>query len=200
MVFLFILLIIFLLLLFSKIRIEVINFKFSSMTPRHINKDYRIVIKLCILGKIPILKINITKTKLERLKVKEKIKQIDFEVLKDSKQFDKKLIEAVKKLNVIIPNINLKIELGTENAALTAMIVPILSTIIANIFRRKVKKQRFQINPIYINQNMINILISGIFEIKMIHIITIIYILNKKEGVGKYERTSNRRPYDYSYE
>ena len=170
------------------------------MTPRHINKDYRIVIKLCILGKIPILKINITKTKLERLKVKEKIKQIDFEVLKDSKQFDKKLIEAVKKLNVIIPNINLKIELGTENAALTAMIVPILSTIIANIFRRKVKKQRFQINPIYINQNMINILISGIFEIKMIHIITIIYILNKKEGVGKYERTSNRRPYDYSYE
>ena len=74
---------------------------------------------------------------------------------------------------------------------------------IANIFYKKVenyKNQNFTIKPIYINQNLINILIDGIFEIKMIHIINIIYILNKKEGVKKYERTSNRRSYDYSYE
>ena len=30
--------------------------------------------------------------------------------------------------------------------------------------------------------------------------IWLLQILNKKEGVNKYERTSNRRSYDYSYE
>ena len=57
------------------------------------------------------------------------------------------------------------------------------------------KKQSFQIKPIYNNQNILNIALSGIFQIKMIHIINIIYILNKKEGVKNYERTSNRRAY-----
>ena len=63
-------------LVFSRIRIEVINFKFSSQTKRHINKDYKVIIKLCILKKIPILKVNITKTKLEKMKIKEKIKDM----------------------------------------------------------------------------------------------------------------------------
>ena len=60
--------------------------------------------------------------------------------------------------------------------------------------------KKYIITPLYFNQNIVNIEISGIFEIKMIHIINIIYILNKKEGVKKNERTSNRRSYDYSYE
>lgn len=173
------------------------------MTVRHINQDYKIIIKLCVLSKIPIIKVNITKTRLEKLKLKGKIKEIDFRVLQDNKQFDKKILKVVKKANIEIQDINLRIDLGTENAALTSMIVPVLSTIIAIILRKKVKKctnQIFQINPIYMNRNLINIVISSIFEIKMIHIITIIYILNQKEGVEKYERTSNRGAYDYSYE
>ena len=81
--------------------------------------------------------------------------------------------------------------------------VPIISTFIAIILRRKIKKiedQTFIINPVYINQNLVNIILSGIFEIKVIHIINILYVLNKKGSVKKYERTSNRRAYDYSYE
>jgi len=113
------------------------------------------------------------------------------------------MIKAFKSLNINIENINLKIEMGTENAALTAIIVPVISTVLSIILSRKIKReqnQKFEIKPIYINQNLINIMFSGIFEIKMIHIINIIYILNKKEGVGKNERTSNRRTYDYGYE
>mgnify|MGYP000162843410 CR=1 FL=1 len=69
---------------------------------------------------------------------------------------------------------------------------------------RKIKKinnmQKFEIQPVYINKNLINILVSGIFEIRMIHIINTICTM-KKEGKGdKNERTSNRRAYDYSYE
>lgn len=203
MVFLLILIVFLLLIIFSKIKIEVVNFKFSSEWKRHINKDYKVIIKLCILNKIPILKINITKTRLEKLKLKDKIKDIDFKVIQNNKKFDKKLVKAIKKSNIDIDYINLNVELGTENACLTSIIVPAISTFLAILFRKKVKqfeKQIFIIKPVYINQNLINIALSGIFEIKMIHIINIIYVLNRKEGVKKYGRTSNRRSYDYGYE
>lgn len=204
MVFLFVFLVfILILLIFSKIQIQIDNLSFSSSRIRHINKDYQIIIKLLVFSKIPIFKYNITKTKLEKLRLKEKVRNMDFKILKNRNKFDKKILKATKKINISIKKIKLYIELGTENASLTSIIIPIVSTVIANIFYKKVenyKNQNFTIKPIYINQNLINILIDGIFEIKMIHIINIIYILNKKEGVKKYERTSNRRSYDYSYE
>ena len=58
---------------------------------------------------------------------------------------------------------------------------------------------KYNIKPIYNNQNLIIGEFSGIFQIKMIHIINI-YVLKRKEGVKKNERTSHRRSYDYSYE
>lgn len=175
------------------------------MRPKHTNNNYKIVIKLCVFTKIPILKVTITKLKIDKLilKWKEKIKNVEMKFLSDTNQIDKKFIKAMKKINLMIKRINLKIELGTENAGFTAIIIPLLSTLISIIFIKKVEnynRQFFRINPIYINQNLINIIVSGIFEIKMIHIINIIYVLSKKEGVKKNERTSNRRPYDYSYE
>lgn len=203
MVFIFVLILIIVLLVFSRIRIEVINLKFSSQTKRHINKDYKVIIKLCILKKIPILKVNITKTKLEKMKIKEKIKNIDFKIIQNKNKFDKNAIKAIKKSNININKINLNLEIGTENATLTSVIVPAISTILAILLSKKIenpKNQLFIIQPVYINQNLINIVFSGIFEMKMIHIINIIYILNRKKGVNKHERTSNRRSYDYSYE
>ena len=208
MVFSFIILIIIIFVLlfyFSKIQIEINNFKFKSLHNRKINKDYEIIFRLFIFKIIPVLKINITKTKLEKLKLKEKIKNFDFKIMQNNKKFDKKLIKSIKQLDIGIKNIDLFIELGTENASLTSIIVPTLSTIIAFILNKKIKKfenQVFKIDPIYINQNLVNIYISGIFEVQMGHIINMIYVLNKeqKEGVKKNERASNRRSYDYSYE
>ena len=207
MVFLFYLIItliiIAILLLFSKIRIEIINFKFTSLNKRHINKEYKFVLKLYILGKIPILKINITKTKLEKQKIKEKIEKIDMKAIQDKVKVDKNFFKAIKKINLKIEKFNLNMEIGTENATLTSVIVPAISTIIAIYLRKKIKNyenQTFIIQPVYQNQNLINIYISGIFEIKMIHIIDMLYMLNKKGEVKNYERTSNRRTYDYSYE
>ena len=208
MVFLFLLLGIILLgiiLFFSKIRIEITNFRFSSQTQRHINKNYEINVKLYSLGLVPTLKINLTKTKLEKMKLKEKIKNIDVSMLEKRPSLDKEIGKAIKNLNMQIKNINLHMEIGTENATLTSIIVPAISTVIAIILRKTVKNfenQIFIIHPIYQNQNLVNLSISGIFEVKMRHIISIIYIFIKKEkkGVKEYERTSNRRSYDYSYE
>lgn len=206
MVFLFLLLILIFLgiiLYFSRIKIEIINFRFSSRTQRHINKDYEIIVQLCVLGMVPILKIKLTKAKLEKIKVKEKIEKINFMELEKKIPLNKETFQTIKKLDILIKNINLYMDIGTENAVLTSMIVPAISTILAIILRKKIKKfqnQTFIMNPVYQNQNLVNLSVSGIFEVKMRHIINIIYILSRKEGVKKYERTSNRRPYDYSYE
>ena len=207
LVFLFILLLIIILLTFSRIQIEVLNLKYKSIEKRHLNQNYEIVLILKILDKIPILKLKIDKKKLEKLKKKEKLQkrvnEINLKIIENKNKFDKNVLEAIKKANIEIKKINLKIEIGTENAFFTSLLIPVISTIVSILIRRKIKnieKQRFIVNPIYCNQNIANIEISGIFEIKMIHIINIIYILNKKEGVKKNERTSNRRSYDYSYE
>ena len=191
MVFLFILLavvIITVIFTFAKIQIQIVNLKFYSQKQRHINPDYKIIIRVLALGKIPVFKINITKTKLEKLRLKERVKQINWEVLQDKNNFDKDLLKAIKILNLNIRKINLNIELGTENASLTSIIVPALSTVIAILLRKKIKNyedQIFIIQPLYCNQNLINILLSGIFELKMNHIISMICVLNKKEGVKK---------------
>ncbi len=208
MVFLFvciIILIVLISLILAKIKIEVINFRFCSRTKRHLNKDYKIMVKLCVFGFIPIFKMNITKTKLEKMKLKEKIKDFNFQELKDNRKLDQKILTVIKNIDIGIKEFELYVDIGTENASLTAILVPVISTVIAVVLHKKVKdfdKQIFVINPIYQNQNLVNISVSGIFEIKMSHIINIIYMLNRKEkkGVKEYERTSHRRSYGYSYE
>lgn len=205
MVFLFILIgigIFSIVLIFSKIQIQIVNLKFSSEKPRHINSNYQIIIKLLIFKKIPVFKVSITKNKLEKVKLKEKVQQVNWQKLQ-STNLEKDALKAIKELKLDVKNINLNIELGTENACFTSILVPAISTAISIWLGRKIKNyenQIFIIKPVYLNQNFVNILISGIFEVKMKHIISMLYVLNEKEGVRKYERTSNRRAYDYSYE
>lgn len=208
MAFLFILLIILFLMIvviFSKIRIEITNFRFDSQIKRHLNKNYEIKIKWYLFGLLPILTMKISKPKLEKMKIKEKIKQIDFIALEKTPTLNKQIFETIKAMDICIKNIYLSITIGTESATLTSFLVPIISTVIAIILRKRMRKfenQTFVINPIYQNQNLVKIDFSGIFEIKMRHIISIIYQLIKKgkKGVKEYERASNRGPYDYSYE
>ena len=207
-IFLSIIIMIVILLIFSKIKIEIINFNFFGKIPKtiSINKDYKIIIKLVILKKLPIIRLELTKERLEKLKLRDKMKNANIKamkMLKEDKNKNQKIIRALKELDITIQNMNLEVKIGTENASFTAILVAIISTLVSMLLKKHIKKyksQTFKIQPVYYNQNLVNIGFSGIFEIKMIHIINIIYILNKKEGVKKYERTSNRRAYGYSYE
>ena len=211
MVFLFIFLIIILLILAImtiKIKFKILNFKFDSNTNEHINQNFKLQIILKIFANIPILKISITKQKIDKVikneKIKEKLKEQEIKAFENKEEIKKQIFSAMKNIKIDIREMDLKINIGTENAAVTALIVPVLSTIIAIFCSNKIKKinnmQKFEIQPVYINKNLINILVSGIFEIRMIHIINTICTM-KKEGKGdKNERTSNRRTYDYSYE
>ena len=208
MVFLLILVIFLILLIifaFSKLQLQLQEFNFSSINKEHINKKYKLIFSWYILGKLPIIKIKIDKTRFSKLKVKEKFASIEMDIVQGKRQIDKNILSIIKKVKFEIKKIDLKIDIGTENAELTSLIVPAISTLIVLYLKEKIKsknEQIFIVQPIYKNQNYLNIEFSGIFEIKINHIINIIHLLLRKEkkGVKEYERTSNRRSYDYSYE
>ena len=131
-------------------------------------------------------------------------KKITERTIKD-REINKKILEITKMLKINIKDFNLRLELGTEDAIITSFLVPIIGIIISYLLRQNMvdfKRQKFIIQPVYCNQNLLNLVFSGIFEIKMIHIINIIYVLIKGRGKEwKNERTtSNRRAYGHSYE
>lgn len=194
-----------LLITFSRIKINIKNIKFTSykVEERHLQENYDIEVKIYVLKFLRILKINITKEKLEKLKLENKIKKLEKKLILKDVKFDVNVFDVLKNLKIIFEELNLKVEIGTENSALTSIIFGIVSGIIPFVLRNQIKnieKQKIDIKPIYLNQNLLNIELNCIFNIKMIHIIYVMYILNKKRRDEKYVRTSNRRSYGYSYE
>ena len=188
-----------------KIKFQIQNLKISTNEKPHLNKEYQIKMVVYTLGFIPILKIKLNGKKIiNNQKLQEKIKQQKTKIIENKANVDKELIKSLKNIKTEIKEINLKISIGTENAALTAFTIPVISTFIAIFLSKQIKKyndkQVFLVEPVYLDKNLLNIEISSIFQIKMIHIINTICIVNKKRKGDKNERTSNRRPYDYGYE
>ena len=205
MVFLFVLMVILLLIIFSKIKIEIKNFKFTSkkFNFKHLSDNYIIELQILILSKIPILKINITRDKLQKLKDNDRIKNLQSKIGKFEENISLDIIKDLKTFDFQIKNLELQIDLGTDSTIFTSILIPAISTVISIFLARKkvpMKNQIFIVNPVYNNGNLVNIGLQGIFEVKMIHIIKVIYIINKKRRVEKNERTSNRRSYGYGYE
>lgn len=208
MVFLFIFLIILLLIILFlnltiSINIEKIQFTSQKIKNRHLRPDYKVTISFLLGKKLKVLSSSITKEKLEKLNLKEKIPKIETDLIQEKNLIDKEIIKNFKRLDLKIKKIDIKIELGTENAAYTALIVSAIGTILAIFLQRMVEQyenQKFEIQPLFLNENRINVFLEGIIEIKMIHIIDTICRLIKKRRVDKHERTSHRRSYDYSYE
>ena len=193
----------------SKLDIRMINLIIDSQSIKHLNDRYEIIIRLKIFGNIPILKFTINKNKLRKIqqswKMNEKVKQLEKDILQNKDKFDMQMIKGLKEFSkgIYVNNLELEVELGTENAFLTSILVAFFSSILAISFSKihvKEKNTVYKIEPVYRNENSIKIEISGIFQIKLIHIINTIYVLNKKGGRKNHERTSNRRSYDYSYE
>ena len=201
----FIILIITILLIFSTIEINIgnLNICIPKIEDRILNNNYKISISLKIFKKIKILKFDIRKTRLEKMEIKNKTQELQQKLIKNQNKFDIEFLKILKDLKIQIDKLDLEINVGIEDAAITSYLVGIISIILALLLKNQIKdynKQKFIINPIYINKNLLNIRLDCIFEIEMIHIIYIIYILLKKGREKKYDRTSNRRSYGYSYE
>ena len=98
MVFLFIFLIIILIIITTKIKFEIQNLKFSTITKPHLNNKYQIKIKICTFGILPIFNIKINSKKINKIlknqKVKEKIKEEQTKIIENKANIDKELITS----------------------------------------------------------------------------------------------------------
>ena len=199
-IFAFLVLIIFLLIL-STIKLNVEKLDISNyergFKKGKIIKEFRVFIELHLFDKIKIAKFKISNKFLEKLNVENDLKD-----LKKDVQLIKKIniFEIFKVLKIKLERLNLKVEIGTEDVMITVFLVTFISTAVGIICRNADQnKVKFNIMPLYQFGNAINFRLNCIINVKMVHIIYVIYILLKK-GMIKNERTSNRRSYDYSYE
>ena len=112
-----------------------------------------------------------------------------------------KVFKVIKEDKVInVEKFNLDMKIGTENAAITAFLTAIVSSLIGVILHEiKYENVDFNVVPLYQFGNSVKIKLNCIICVKVVHIIYVIYILSKK-GMIKNERASNRRSYDYGYE
>lgn len=183
----------------SKIEIKIKNLDISTARKEKVKSNYKIHINIIIFDKIKIFSKEIKKMKLKKQNLNRlynTVKSVDGS--KTQKSSFTMLIQMLKNLQIETKQLDLKIELGTEDAAISAILVGIISSIFGIILKNQIsKEQRFEVIPLYKNQNILNLKLDGIFRINLIHYI----YKNILKGRESNERkSSDRRPYAYSNE
>lgn len=215
-----------LLILFSTFRIELDNLEISNMVNKqsknvketeakniqrknkskdmqNINKE-TLILSLYLANKIKWLAIKLGDRKIKKMYHKMHLEKIDIKKLE--KEFKLEDLKTLGKLKLKIAYFNLQASLGLSSPIITAFLIAGSATILSNILAHLAKDQQFQnyqyvLTPIYNNKILYKIKFNCIIEIKMVHIINVIYIFIKKGRSDENERTtSNRKSYGYSYE
>ncbi len=169
----------------SKMQLEIKNLKIDTEQKNIINEDKKIYFYFLIFKKIRILK-----KEVEIQKIREK--GLNIKVL-EGKGIKMNYIELLKHINP--DKFELYVQIGTQNAALTAVLVGIISILISTM----IKKPKYEIIPIYLNKNLLKIELNCIISIDFMHYI---YETNSKLIKRRIRngRTSNRKPYANCYE
>lgn len=202
-IFAIILFMIFIILSTIKIRIENLLMTNMSEIPQKQQPNYHITFSLYLFNRVKWFSISINRLKMQKLYSKIQLDKID--IKKIEKDFSFQDLKLLKKIKPNVSLLNLELKIGTEDAILTSFIVFLISTGISILLPHVIKrydknKYKYLITPLYFQKNLYQIKLNCIIEIKLVHIINMIYIFIKKRRSDKNERTSNRRPYDYSYE
>lgn len=183
----------------SKIEIKIKDLDISTARQEKVKSNYKINISIIIFNKIKIFSKQIKKMKLKKQNLNRLYNTVkSIEGKENQKNSFIKLIQTIKNLQIETKQLDLEIELGSEDAAISAILVGIVSSFLGIILKKqKTAEQRFKVIPLYINQNILNLKLDGIFRINLIHYI----YKNILKGRDKNERkSSNRRPYAYSNE
>ena len=190
----------------STIRFKVEKFELNNLKNEtlSISCNYKLVFSLYLFNKIKWISIKLNKDKVTKIYKKMKIDRFDFKKLEQNFKFED--LKQLKTLDPKISYLNFLVKVGVEDTILTTFIIFVISTIISILLPYTIKKYEkdkyyYQILPLYINKNVYEIKLDCIIEVKMVHIINIIYVFLKKRRVDSNEqRASNRRTYGYSYE
>ena len=199
-------LLIFTILLLSKIQIEIKNLKIGNKEENRgrIKDKYDVKITLYFLKKIPILWFRLNDKKIRKISNSKQLEKIDLKAIEKNVKFNKETIQIIKNIKIKISKLNLRIDIGTEDAILTSYLIAFIASLIGIILphivqKNKINNCKYIVNPIYQNRNIYHVNLDSIISIKIVHIIYSMLIFVKK-GRDKHERTSNRRAYAYRYE
>lgn len=148
----------------SKIGIDIKNLIIDTDAEEKINEDGKIYVYLLLFNKIKLFRKNVRNVPMKD--VKFETSDFDIKIFKN-KDIKINYLELIQNINIDIKNIDLNVNIGTEDAGITAILVGILAGILGII----IKKPRYQILPIYANRNLLKINLNGIFTIYLMHYI-----------------------------
>lgn len=187
-----------LILVASSIKINIKSMVAQNTLDSGTKHDFNIDIGICIFNKMSLFVIHINKSKIKKSKIYKKIK--------NAQTVPK--IETIKNIGKLSPKIkqlDLNIKLGTEDAVITSTINTILNILISTLLPivadyKDYKNIRYEIQPVYSGKNAFELKLKSIIYIKIVHIISIIFIIFQKRRCEKNERSSNRRTYANCHE
>ena len=148
----------------SKIGIDIKNLIIDTDAEEKINEDGKIYVYLLLFNKIKLFRKNVRNIPMKD--VKFETSDFDIKIFKN-KDIKINYLELIQNINIDINNIDLNVNIGTEDAGITAILVGILAGILGII----IKKPKYQILPIYANRNLLKINLNGIFTIYLMHYI-----------------------------
>ena len=191
--------------IFSVLEIEIRNF-YKSSEKKEVVKPI-LIIRFYFLDKILWFK---TKVDTEhpgkawkQIEKKLDVPQIEKTILENEQNW-KKFKENLQKLEIGLSKLDFKLEIGTEDAIITSGLVTLIasgiSMILPHVADSKPENYHYEIIPNYTFKNLYKLALNCIINVKMVHIISVIYKQVKKRRVDKYERTSNTRVNDYCHE
>lgn len=148
----------------SKIGIDIKNLIIDTDAEEKINEDGKIYVYLLLFNKIKLFRKNVRNIPMKD--VKFETSDFDIKIFKN-KDIKINYLELIQNINIDIKNIDLNVNIGTEDAGINAILVGILAGILGII----IKKPKYQILPIYANRNLLKINLNGIFTIYLMHYI-----------------------------
>ena len=148
----------------SKIGIDIENLIINTEANEKINKEGKIYVYVLLFNKIKLFRKNVKNIPMKGVKFEGS--DFDIKIFK-SKDIKINYLELIQNINIDIRKIDLDVQIGTEDAGITAILVGILAGILGII----IKKPKYQILPIYANRNLLKINLNGIFTIYLIHYI-----------------------------
>ena len=151
----------------SKIELEVkdLNILYNGKMQK---LNYEIIVRIKIFREITIFKVRLKKDKIDQI-LKRKKKKIQ-QRIKNKKLNKKKLIGIeilqqileYKKIEIMYKDVKIFAKIGVEDMLLTAYLTAFLSTVISIFYELKVEdKKEFKIEPIFKEENNIEIIVNG---------------------------------------
>ena len=188
----------------STLHIQIKNLSISNMQTKNNNK-YAIIFSIYFANKIKYIWFNLNSKRAKKIYSKVQLEKIDLKKFK--KVFKLSDLKELTKLHLKILDLNLDMNIGTKSPLVTSFLVVTISNAISLLLPHLVNNLKdnryfYNIKPLYYNKELYKINLDCIIEIKMVHIINVIYYIFLKKGRRKNEQstTSNRKSYAYSHE